>query len=179
MEIKNLSPFGGKSLKIAENVFITPGVSVIGDVEVHTNASLWFNAILRGDMAPIVVGEGSNVQDCTVVHTSTGKPTIIEKNVTVGHSAILHAYEIGDGSMVGIGFTTTDYSKIGKNCLFGVNASVTSQTIVPDAMLVICLPAKAVRPLKEGELACLKENIEEYNELVAGYELSKTVQKDN
>ncbi|KAL7711884.1 Gamma carbonic anhydrase family protein [Entamoeba marina] len=177
MSSQQLIPFKGKSPKIAENVFITPGVFVIGDVEVHNNASLWFNAVLRGDLAPIVVGEGSNVQDCTVVHTSTGKPTIIGKNVTVGHSAILHACEIGDGSMVGMGSTILDDAKIGKNCLVGANALVTSRTIVPDGMLVIGSPAKAVRPLKEGELAYLKENIEEYNELVAGYDLPKTVQK--
>ena len=163
-------PHHGKSPVIADDAFVTPGVFLIGDVTVKSKASLWFNAVLRGDMAPIVIGVNSNVQDCAVVHTSIDKPTIVGDYVTVGHSVTLHSCEIGDGSLIGMGSTILDDAKIGKNCLIGANSLVTSRTVVPDNSLVMGSPAKVIRPLKEHELAYLKENIKEYDDCVASYE---------
>ncbi|ELP86975.1 hypothetical protein EIN_317340 [Entamoeba invadens IP1] len=161
----------GKVPVVAKDAFITPGVYLIGDVEIHSKANIWFNAVLRGDMAKIVIGENSNVQDCSVVHTSIDKPTIVGKDVTVGHSVILHSCEIGDGSLIGMGSTILDDVKIGKNVLVGANSLVTSRTVIPDNSLVMGSPAKVVRPLKEKELEYLKENVREYTEAIKGYDL--------
>ena len=163
---------GGKTPIIAEDAFITPGAYIIGDVEIKSKANIWFNAVLRGDMqAKIEVGERTNVQDCAVIHTSVGKPTIIGNNVTIGHSVILHSCEIGDGSLIGMGSTILDDVKIGKNVLVGANSLVTSRTVIPDNSLVMGSPAKVIRQLKESELEYLKENVKEYDEAIEKYDL--------
>ena len=168
---KQIIEIKGKKPIIAEDVFITPGAFIIGDVELKSKANIWFNAVLRGDFAKITVGVNSNVQDCCVIHTSEDKPVVIGDNVTVGDSAILHSCEIGDGSLVGMGTTILDDAKIGKNCLIGANSLITSRTVVPDGSLVMGSPAKVIRPLKENEYAYLKENIREYEECIKRYDL--------
>ncbi|EDR24700.1 hypothetical protein, conserved [Entamoeba dispar SAW760] len=173
MSSQQFIPHNGNVPKVAKDAFITPGVFLIGDVEVESKASIWFNAVLRGDMAKIVIGENSNVQDCSVVHTSVGKPTIVGKNVTIGHSVILHSCEIGDGSMIGMGSTILDDVKIGKNVLVGANSLVTSRTVIPDNSLVMGSPAKVVRDLREKEFEYLKENIKEYDDVKQGYHLEQ------
>ena len=117
---------GDKKLTTAgDDYYIAPNATVIGDVQLSKDASVWFNATLRGDNEPIIVGEGSNIQDGSVLHTDPGYKCIVGKYVTVGHMVMLHGCEIGDGSLVGIGSVVLNGAKIGKNCIIGAKALIT------------------------------------------------------
>ena len=104
--------------------WIAPGAKVIGDVVIHPGASIWFGAVLRGDNEQIIVGPGSNIQENTVIHTDPGFVVRIGENCTIGHSAIIHGCEIGDGSLIGMGATVLNGARIGEGCLVGANALV-------------------------------------------------------
>ncbi|MCR5879335.1 gamma carbonic anhydrase family protein [Phenylobacterium sp. J367] len=134
-----------------DEYWIAPNAAVIGRVILKKNASIWWGATLRGDNDPIVVGEGSNVQDGSVLHTDTGSPLIIGANVTVGHMVMLHGCEIGDNSLVGIGSIVLNGAKIGKNCLIGANCLITEGKEIPDNSLVMGAPGKVVRELTEQQ----------------------------
>ena len=134
---------GDKKLKTADdNFWIAPNASVIGDVNLERDASIWFNAILRADNEPITIGEGSNVQDGAIIHTDPGFACNIGKKVTVGHMAMLHGCSIGDGSLIGIGSVVLNGAKIGKNCIIGSKALVTEGMDVPDGSMVLGIPGK-------------------------------------
>ncbi|MBW8815958.1 MAG: gamma carbonic anhydrase family protein [Caulobacterales bacterium] len=128
-----------------DEYWIAPSASVIGRVVLKKNASVWWGATLRGDNDPIVVGEGSNIQDGSVCHTDTGSPLIIGADVTVGHMVMLHGCTIGDGSLVGIGSVVLNGARIGKNCLIGANCLITEGKEIPDNSLVMGAPGKVVR----------------------------------
>ena len=115
------------------------------------NASVWFGATIRGDNDPITIGENSNVQDGSVLHTDTGYPLTIGSNVTVGHMVMLHGCTIGDGSLIGIGSIVLNGAKIGKNCLIGANCLITEGKEIPDNSLVMGAPGKVVRELSEDQ----------------------------
>ena len=127
--------------------WVAPNATIIGDVTLEKNTSIWFNAVLRGDIENIHIGEGSNVQDGSVLHTDPGCPLKVGKNVTVGHLVMLHGCTIGDNSLIGIGAVILNNAKIGNNCLVGAGALVTENKEFPDGMLIIGSPAKAVREL--------------------------------
>ena len=124
-----------------------PNAAVIGRVILKKNASVWFGATLRGDNDPIIVGENSNVQDNSVLHTDAGSPLVIGANVTVGHMVMMHGCTIGDGSLIGIGSIILNGAKIGKNCLIGANCLITEGKEIPDNSLVMGAPGKVVREL--------------------------------
>jgi len=138
------------------NYWVAPGATLIGKVRLLDHASVWFGAVLRGDNDWIVVGEGSNVQDNSVVHTDPGVPTIIGAGVTVGHRVILHSCAIGDNTLVGMGSTLLTGCKIGKNCLIGANALVSEGKEIPDNSLVLGSPGRVMKQLTEPQLALLK-----------------------
>lgn len=140
---------GDKRVRTGNHVYLAPGSHVIGDVTLNDNASVWFNAIIRGDMHPIVVGEDTNIQDAAVLHTDKGVPLILGKGVTVGHKAMLHGCEVGDFSLIGINAVVLNGAKIGKYCIIGANALVTENTVIPDYSLVVGSPAKVIRQLDE------------------------------
>ena len=143
---------GDKKLKTSgDDFFVAPNATVIGDVELAKDASVWFNATIRGDNEPIIIGEGSNVQDGSVIHTDPGYKCLIGKNVTVGHMVMLHGCEIGDGSLIGIGSVILNGAKIGKNCIIGAKALVTEEMIVPDGSMVLGSPGKIKKTLSEDE----------------------------
>ena len=119
------------------------------------NASVWFGATIRGDNDPIIIGENSNVQDGSVLHTDTGSPLTIGANVTVGHMVMLHGCSIGDNSLVGIGSIILNGAKIGKNCLIGANVLITEGKEIPDNSLVMGAPGKVVREVSEGQARML------------------------
>ncbi|MFM1914215.1 MAG: hypothetical protein RIR51_2068 [Bacteroidota bacterium] len=144
------------------SVFIAPNASIMGDVKLGTNVSIWYGAVLRGDTETLTLGEGTNIQDNAVVHADPGFPTILGKNVTVGHSAIVHGAIIGDGTMIGMGSTILNGAKIGKNCLIGANALVKEGMEVPDNSMVLGMPAKIIRELKEEELNWLSHSAPHY-----------------
>jgi carbonic anhydrase/acetyltransferase-like protein (isoleucine patch superfamily) len=127
--------------------WIAPNATVIGRVILRKNASIWFGAVLRGDNDPIVIGENSNIQDGSVLHTDTGSPLTIGKNVTVGHMAMLHGCTVGDNSLIGIGAVVLNGAVIGKNCLIGAKALIPEGKVIPDNSVVMGAPGKVVKEL--------------------------------
>jgi carbonic anhydrase/acetyltransferase-like protein (isoleucine patch superfamily) len=118
---------------------------VIGRVTLEAGASIWFGAVLRGDNDPIIIGEGSNVQENSVLHTDEGCPLTVGANVTIGHMAMLHGCTIGDNSLIGIGAVILNNAKIGKNCIIGAKALITEGTVIPDNSLVVGAPGKVIK----------------------------------
>jgi len=127
--------------------WIAASADVIGRVRLERNASVWFNAVLRGDNELILVGEGSNVQDGCVLHTDMGSPLTIGRNCTIGHKAMLHGCTIGENSLVGIGAVVLNNAVIGKNCLIGACALIPERKVIPDNSLVMGSPGRVVREL--------------------------------
>lgn len=136
-----------------DEYWIAPTAAVMGNVILKKNASIWWGAVLRGDNDPIVVGEGSNIQDGSICHTDHGAPLTIGANVTIGHMVMLHGCEIGDGSLIGIGSIVLNGAKIGKNCLIGANCLITEGKEIPDNSLVMGAPGKVVRELSPEQAA--------------------------
>ncbi len=128
--------------------WVAPSAQVIGKVELKRDAGVWFNAVLRGDNALISVGERSNVQDGSILHTDPGHPLTIGADVTVGHRAMLHGCTIGDRSLVGIGATVLNGARIGRNCLIGAHALVTEGKEIPDNSMVLGAPGKVAKTLE-------------------------------
>ena len=138
--------------------------SIIGDVTLEKNTSIWFNVTLRGDVENIYVGEGSNVQDGSVLHTDPGYPLKIGKDVTIGHLVMLHGCTIGNNSLIGIGAVVLNGAKIGKNCIIGANALVTENKEIEDNSLVIGSPGKIIRKITSEEVKLITENAIHYQE---------------
>jgi carbonic anhydrase/acetyltransferase-like protein (isoleucine patch superfamily) len=147
-----------------DEYWIAPNAAVIGRVILKKNASVWFGATLRGDNDPITIGENSNVQDGSVLHTDTGSPLTLGANVTVGHMAMLHGCTIGDGSLVGIGSIILNGARIGKNCLIGANCLITEGKEIPDNSLVMGAPGKVVRAVSEMQARVLEGSAHHYVE---------------
>ena len=133
-----------------DDFYIAENAVVLGKVKLCKDASVWFGAVLRGDTEPITIGEGSNVQDCCVIHTDLGFPVEIGKDVTIGHQVILHGCTIGDGSLIGISAVVLSGAKIGAGCLIASNALVTEGMEVPDGSVVMGSPGKIKGSLDEG-----------------------------
>ena len=142
--------------------WIAASADVIGRVQLERNASIWFNAVLRGDNELILVGEGSNVQDGCVLHTDMGSPLTIGRNCTIGHQAMLHGCTIGENSLVGIGATILNNAVIGKNCLIGAHTLIPEGKVIPDNSLVMGAPGKVVRELDETAIARLTKAASNY-----------------
>lgn len=149
---------------VAGDHFIAPSADVIGAVRLGHDVSVWFNAVVRGDKEPITIGDGSNVQDCVVLHTDPGCPLVIGRNVTVGHKAILHGCQVGDNSLIGINAVVLSGATIGRNCLIGANALVTEGKSIPDNSMVLGSPAKVVRELSAEQIAGLEQSARGYVE---------------
>ena len=155
--------FDNKQLKTdGDDFWIAPNSTVIWNVQLLKDASVWFNAVLRGDVELITVGQGSNVQDGAIIHTDPGFPCTIGKNVTVGHLAMLHGCEIGDGSLIGIGSVILNGAKIGKNCIIGSKALVTEGMEIPDGAMVLGIPGKVKKILNEEEQSVVSLGAEHY-----------------
>jgi carbonic anhydrase/acetyltransferase-like protein (isoleucine patch superfamily) len=142
--------------------FIAPNAAVIGNVTMYENSSVWFSCVLRGDSDIIEIGAGSNIQDGTVIHCDPGFPTVVGKNVTVGHNAMLHGCTIGDGSLVGINAVVLNGAKVGKGCLIGANALVTEGMEIPDGSMVLGAPAKIRKQLSAEQQLGLMHNADHY-----------------
>jgi carbonic anhydrase/acetyltransferase-like protein (isoleucine patch superfamily) len=144
--------------------FIAHNATVIGSVRIGQGASIWFNVVIRGDNDWIEIGEGSNVQDASVLHTDSGIRLQIGNNVTVGHRVMLHGCTIGDGCLIGIGSTILNNARIGKNCLVGAHSLITEGKVFPDGVLILGSPARVMRPLHADEFSLLKEAARHYVE---------------
>jgi carbonic anhydrase/acetyltransferase-like protein (isoleucine patch superfamily) len=161
---RQLDTFLRKKPKLGKNVYIAKNATVIGDVTLGAQASVWYGAVLRGDINRIVVGHHSNVQDNAVLHLADNFPCLLGNWVTVGHSAIVHACKVGDEVLVGMGAVILDGAVIGKQSLIGAKALVTQGTKIPPGSLVLGAPAKIVRKLTKEERAGLKWWAEKYVE---------------
>lgn len=155
---------------MSDKIKIYDGAKVVGDVTLSDNVGIWYNAVVRGDEAPISIGERSNVQDNCVVHVSKDKPVKIGKNVSIGHGAIIHGCTIDDNVIIGMGAIVLNGAHIKANSLVGAGALVTENKEFPEGSLIIGSPAKAVRELREEEIEGILENAEEYVELAFGNE---------
>ena len=153
-----------KKVKNSGNNWVAPNATVIGDVTLEKNTSIWFSVTLRGDVENIYVGEGSNVQDGSVLHTDPGYPLKIGKDVTIGHLVMLHGCSIEDNSLIGIGAVILNGAKIGKNCIIGANALVTENKVIPDNSLVVGSPGKIVRQVSDKEAKLITENAIHYQD---------------
>lgn len=148
-------PYEGAWPEIAESAFIAPTAVVIGNVTIGAEASVWYHATVRGDIAPIAIGDRSNVQDNAVVHVNRDAPVEIGEDVTIGHSAIIHGTTIGDASMIGMGAIVMSYSRLGRHCIVAAGALVTERAEVPDNSVMVGVPAKPRAPLDEAAQAHL------------------------
>jgi carbonic anhydrase/acetyltransferase-like protein (isoleucine patch superfamily) len=153
---------GADAPEIDASSFVADSATVIGKVSLHANTSVWFGATLRGDNERITIGENSNVQEGTVMHTDIGHPLTVGKNVTIGHQAMLHGCTIGDGALIGIQAVILNGAKIGNGCLVGAGALVTEGKQFPDNSLIIGSPAKAVRTLGPDDAARLLASADSY-----------------
>jgi len=152
-----------------ENYFVADNATVIGSVVIENDASIWFNVVIRGDNDVITIGENSNVQDGSVLHTDDGYPLNIGKNVTVGHKVMLHGCEIGDNSLIGINAVVLNGAKIGKNCLIGANSLIPEGKVIPDGSLVMGSPGKVVRELGQEQIKMLEMSALHYVENARRY----------
>lgn len=154
----------GVRLPPAGEYWIAPSAVVLGNVELKTNASVWFGAVVRGDNDPIIIGENSNVQDGSVLHTDVGQPLVIGTDVTIGHMVMLHGCTIGDGSLIGIGSTVLNGARIGKGCLIGAGALITEGKEIPDGSVVMGSPGRVVKQVSEMQAQVLKASAAHYVE---------------
>ena len=157
-------PFDGHIPKIHETAYVAPGAVIIGRVTLEAEVSVWFNAVIRGDREPIVIGRGSNIQDGSVLHTDPGFPCTVEENVTVGHNAILHGCHIASGVTVGMGATVLNGATVGQDALVAANALVLEDSEISTRTLVAGVPAKARRELTDEEVIKFQGNTEGYRQ---------------
>ena len=153
---------GDKTPQLGENAWIAPNATVIGDIRLGKNASIWFNATLRGDNDPIHIGENSNIQDGSVLHTDEGIPMHIGRGVTVGHLVMLHGCTVGDNCLIGIGSVILNRAEIGANSIVGANSLVPEGKSYPERSLILGSPAKVVRQLTDEEVARLQHSAAHY-----------------
>ena len=155
-------------LQIHETAFIAEGAKIIGDVTIKENASVWYNAVIRGDRSPVIIGKCSNIQDNAVIHEDVDKTVVLGDYVTVGHGAIVHGCVIGDDTTVGMGAIIMNGARIGKNCVIGAGSLVTQNKEIPDGSLVMGSPAKVVRQLSQAEMEAFHRNTLSYVKEVQG-----------
>ena len=172
---------GSKRLKcLHENYYIAPTANVVGEVVLHEDASVWFNAVLRGDNEPITVGKRSNIQDGAVLHTDPGSPLVIGENVTVGHKAMLHGCRVGDNTLIGINAVILNGVTIGKNCIIGAQAMIPENKVIPDNSVVMGIPGKVVKQVSDYQVVHLKQSAQTYVNHSAVYrdQLSRLAEGD-
>ncbi len=156
---------GGHKPQLGKEVFVAPNAWVIGDTVLGDNVSVFFGAVLRGDILPIRVGQKTNIQEHALLHTSHGRtPTIVGEEVTVGHRAIIHGCTIGDRSLIGMGATVLDEADIGEECVIGANSLILEGTKVPPRSLVVGSPGRVVRQLDAAAVEGLKQSAMSYVE---------------
>ena len=160
-----LYKFDGKMPRIHPSAYVSPRSSIIGDVEVGEDSSIWESAVLRGDMNYIRVGKGTSIQDNATVHTTFINPSIIGDYVTAGHNSLIHACEIGDRTVVGMGAIVLDGAKVGNECVIGAGSVVTQGSIIPDRSLVLGIPGKVKTQVSDEMLTSFMAGAELYVEL--------------
>ena len=158
--------------QIHASAWVAENATLAGQITLQKDVSIWFNAVLRAEHAPITVGEGSNIQDGSVCHVDPGTPLTIGRSVTVGHKVMLHGCTIGDESLIGINAVILNGAKIGRNCLIGANSLIPEGKEIPDGSLVMGSPGKIVRTLSEAQIEGLKASAMHYVENGRRYKAS-------
>lgn len=161
---------GARRPQLDPSVWIAPNATVIGDVRLARNVSIWWNAVLRGDNDPIAVGENTNIQDGSVLHTDIGVPLTVGANVTVGHMVMLHGCTVGEGSLIGIGAIVLNHAVIGRECLIGAGSLIPERKKIPDRSLVIGSPGKVVAELTDDDVAAIRAGAHHYLEHMQEYQ---------
>lgn len=161
----SLIEFDGKKPQLGENVFVAEGARLVGDVTIGKDSSIFYNAVLRADLAPIQVGERTNIQDNVTFHVSEGKGIVVGNNVTVGHNAVLHACTVDDNALIGMGAIVMDGAHIKKNCIVGAGALVTQDKEFPENSLIVGAPAHIARELMMEEIKSVADGVDRYVEV--------------
>lgn len=159
---KLLIKYNQKRPQIGNNVFVAPTAALIGDVVVGNNASIWFNAVLRGDEGGIRIGENSNVQDNSVIHVDENESAEIGTSTTVGHNVIIHSSKIGSNCVIGMGSIVLNRAEVGDSCIVGAGSLITPDKKFPSGMLLLGSPARAVRKLLDKDRDYIRENVRRY-----------------
>lgn len=161
--------FKNKKPIISETAFIAPSADIIGEVTVGESSSIWYNVTIRGDIAPVVIGKNSNVQDNSVIHVGHDVPAVIGNNVTIGHNVIVHACTIKDNSLIGMGAIILDYAEIGEESIVGAGSPVTKSKKFPPRSLIMGSPARLIRELSEEEIQGIRDNVQSYVDIALEY----------
>ncbi len=170
MDLKErLARYLGRTPDTSRAAFVAPNATVLGDVTLGAHSSVWYGSVLRGDINSIEIGEGTNIQDLAVVHLADDYGVKIGRYCTIGHSAVIHACDIGDECLIGMGAIILDGAKIGDRCIVGANALVKQRFVAPPGSMILGSPAKVVRPLTTEELASLRGWAEKYVESSAAH----------
>ena len=157
--------FCGKSPRNEGAAFVAPNATVQGDVILKPGSTVWYGAVLRGDDGTLTLGENSNVQDNAVLHCDPGGQVVLGKNVTVGHSAIVHGCTVGDNSLIGMHATILNHAVVGRNCIIGAGALVPEGMVIPDNSVAVGVPARVIKTIRDDQLAHNIENAKAYVEM--------------
>jgi carbonic anhydrase/acetyltransferase-like protein (isoleucine patch superfamily) len=160
-----LYEFEGVTPSVDERAYVSPRASVIGNVEIAEDCSIWESAVIRGDFNEVRIGKGTSIQDNCTVHVTPFNPTTIGDYVTVGHNSVIHACEIGDRTAIGMGAVVLTGAKVGADCVIGAGSVVTEKTVIPDNSLVLGVPGKVVKEVSEGMKEAFMIGAEMYVEL--------------
>lgn len=164
-----IMPYKSVSPQIADNVFLAPTATIVGDVTLGEGSSVWFGSVVRGDFQPIRIGKYTNIQDNATVHVMGDVPTEIGDYVTIGHNVIAHCRKIGNNSLIGMGSIVLGYSEIGENCIIGAGTLLTQHKKIPANSLVYGNPARIIRALRDDEIEAVRESAIHYSEMAAAY----------
>lgn len=144
-------PFNGIMPRVADDVFIAPGAAIIGDVTIHEGASIWYNAVVRGDTGPIIIGRRTNIQDNCTLHLDADAPLTIGDECTIGHNAVIHGATLGNHVLVGMNATVLSHARVGSDTIIGACALVSEHKIIPEGVLAVGIPARVARDLSPAE----------------------------
>ncbi|HVR60399.1 MAG TPA: gamma carbonic anhydrase family protein [Polyangia bacterium] len=159
----------GQLPTVGARVLLSPGAAIVGAVQLADDVSIWYGAVLRGDLAPISIGRGSNIQDGTVIHVGDDSPCVVGAEIVVGHRAVLHACRVEDGCLIGMQATILDEAVIGQGSIVGAGALVTQRTVIPPRSLVLGAPARVVKTLKDSDEAFHRALARKYARLKENY----------
>lgn len=159
-----VKPFRGRRPSLHPSVLLAENAAVVGDVTCGANVSIWYSATLRGDSDAITVGENCNIQESAVLHCDHGFPVVVGRSCVIGHGAIVHGCQVGEGTLIGMGATLLSGCKVGRGCVIGAGALITGNMVIPDGSLVMGVPGKVIRTVGPDHLREIEEDCAAYYE---------------